>query len=223
MTWWLSAAAKQLRAQLDGGYPDRDKTRDGTIGDEAHARRKSAHNPATVENAARKLCEGPASDPPGAVRGFDFAPPTPDFFARLVATAKGDGRIRYLIHRRMIYRAPTFAAAPYTGSNPHETHAHVSFDASGDHDGRAFALPLLSSVEPTREAQALLALLFQRLVADGYAFPGFDAGKVDGIIGARTRTALRAYQWARGLPATGEPDGATLDALRAEPRSFGDD
>lgn len=217
MTWWLSHAAKQLRDQLDADYPDRDRTHDGTIGDQAHATRRSAHNPATPENVPR-LCEGPVSDPPGAVRGFDFAPPTADFFERLLGCARTDGRFSYLIHRARIYSAPTFSGEPYRGSNQHRLHIHASFLASGDHDGRAFALPILATLDPTREAQSLLALLFQRLVSDGYAFPGLDAGAVDGVLGPRTKTALRTYQSLRQLAVTGQPDAYTLDALRAEPR-----
>jgi hypothetical protein len=37
--------------------------------------------------------------------------------------------------------------------------------------------------------------------------------KVDGWLGARTRGALQAFQRARGLPVTGEPDRATLAEL----------
>lgn len=41
---------------------------------------------------------------------------------------------------------------------------------------------------------------------------GYDTGGTDGVIGARTREAIAAWQAAQGLPATGEP---SLDLLRA--------
>jgi peptidoglycan hydrolase-like protein with peptidoglycan-binding domain len=44
---------------------------------------------------------------------------------------------------------------------------------------------------------------------------GYDAGSPDGLLGPKTRAALRAFQGDRGLPATGRPDGATLEALYA--------
>jgi peptidoglycan hydrolase-like protein with peptidoglycan-binding domain len=44
---------------------------------------------------------------------------------------------------------------------------------------------------------------------------GYDAGSPDGLLGPKTRTALRAFQGDRGLPSTGRPDGATLEALFA--------
>lgn len=44
---------------------------------------------------------------------------------------------------------------------------------------------------------------------------GYDAGSPDGLLGPKTRAALRAFQGDRGLPATGRPDGTTLAALSA--------
>ncbi len=43
---------------------------------------------------------------------------------------------------------------------------------------------------------------------------GFDPGPVDGIIGAGTKRALRAWQQQAGLPADGYASAAVLDALR---------
>ncbi len=43
---------------------------------------------------------------------------------------------------------------------------------------------------------------------------GFDTQGVDGVLGANTEAAIRAFQQARGLPVTGEPSRALLDALR---------
>lgn len=42
---------------------------------------------------------------------------------------------------------------------------------------------------------------------------GFDPGPPDGTLGPKTREALRRYQHTKGLPATGELDAPTLDAL----------
>ena len=42
---------------------------------------------------------------------------------------------------------------------------------------------------------------------------GFDPGPPDGTLGPKTREALRRYQRTKGLPATGELDDKTLDAL----------
>ena len=44
---------------------------------------------------------------------------------------------------------------------------------------------------------------------------GYDAGTPDGIAGAGTRTAIRAFQSDSGLPTSGAIDDATVDALNA--------
>jgi hypothetical protein len=51
----------------------------------------------------------------------------------------------------------------------------------------------------------------QRLVEVGH-----DPGTVDGVMGEKTREALRSFQQARGLEPTGEPDRRTLAELGAE-------
>ncbi len=43
---------------------------------------------------------------------------------------------------------------------------------------------------------------------------GFDVGKIDGVIGASTRDAVRAMQIKFGLPADGYPTAELLDRLR---------
>ena len=44
---------------------------------------------------------------------------------------------------------------------------------------------------------------------------GYDAGPVDGIVGPRSKDALRSFQSARDLPVTGQLDAATMAALAA--------
>jgi lytic murein transglycosylase len=44
---------------------------------------------------------------------------------------------------------------------------------------------------------------------------GYDIGTADGMIGPKTRAALREFQAGNGLPADGRAGGRTLDALRA--------
>jgi peptidoglycan hydrolase-like protein with peptidoglycan-binding domain len=46
---------------------------------------------------------------------------------------------------------------------------------------------------------------------------GFKPGMIDGIMGPKTRAALKAFQQARGLEGTGGPNKATTDALAKEP------
>ncbi len=55
-----------------------------------------------------------------------------------------------------------------------------------------------------------------RQVQERLTAAGFDPGQADGIIGARTRAALRAFQEARNLAPTGEPNQPTLTELGVE-------
>lgn len=43
---------------------------------------------------------------------------------------------------------------------------------------------------------------------------GYDPGKIDGMIGKQTRTAVKAFQTAKGLKVTGRLDTATRKALK---------
>lgn len=43
---------------------------------------------------------------------------------------------------------------------------------------------------------------------------GYDVGAPDGLMGPKTRNAIRAFQSAQGMPLTGEPDATLLAALR---------
>jgi hypothetical protein len=42
---------------------------------------------------------------------------------------------------------------------------------------------------------------------------GYDPGPVDGVIGMKTRSAVRDFQKAQGMQATGEPTPSTMSAL----------
>ena len=46
---------------------------------------------------------------------------------------------------------------------------------------------------------------------------GYHVGSVDGVLGPRTQSALRQFQHARNMDATGHIDSKTLAALNREP------
>ena len=66
------------------------------------------------------------------------------------------------------------------------------------------------------EAESALGLdrAARRVIQEGLAASGFDAGAADGLFGPGTRRALREWQSARGVPATGYLDAASTAALR---------
>jgi peptidoglycan hydrolase-like protein with peptidoglycan-binding domain len=121
---------------------------------------------------------------------------------------------------------PPRAAAPAPASAPAPARSEAAQDAGAQDVGdligsvkdrgagkQAAALPPLEEVTvpqlpPTsydRNDYARIQLLLQEA--------GHSPGPVDGHWGPRTQRAMAAFQRASGLPPSGEPDAATLDAL----------
>lgn len=106
----LAPSLVQLRREIDLRWPGRSKASDGWIGDTAHQARRSEHNP----------------DPDGIVRAIDVTAAGIDVKTVLDATIR-DSRVHYVIHARQIWsRSHGWKKRPYTGSNPHTTHIHIS-------------------------------------------------------------------------------------------------
>lgn len=118
--WRVAPAIKALFAQANMLAPGRDKSRDGTIGDQAHAARKSDHNP----DAAGWVYAGDLTNDDAA--GIDCRQ-----IAHQIVMRK-DRRVKYLIHEgRMVSSYPTgdypaWVWRPYRGINGHFGHLHVS-------------------------------------------------------------------------------------------------
>lgn len=128
MSWRVAKSLDVLRSQVDTRWPARKKENDGTIGDAAHSARLSDHNP----------------DEHGIVRALDITnDPTTGPDSHILANtllASRDPRIKYIISRRHIassYPAHGNAAwawRPYSGSNPHDKHCHISVVADDTAD-----------------------------------------------------------------------------------------
>jgi peptidoglycan hydrolase-like protein with peptidoglycan-binding domain len=65
-------------------------------------------------------------------------------------------------------------------------------------------------------AETPLSLSDRMTAQRALAAEGFDPGAADGLIGTRTRAALRAWQAARGLTADGYLSMAEIEQLKAE-------
>jgi hypothetical protein len=113
--WRLAKSLEKLRSQVNETWPRRSKASDGTIGDPAHASRTSDHNP----NAAGVVCALDITHDPK--NGVDAG--------KLADTLKlsRDPRIKYIISNKRIWN-PSVSKdwRPYTGSNPHSKHVHIS-------------------------------------------------------------------------------------------------
>jgi len=127
----LTPGLKNLRAQVNAAFPQRDKKSDGTIGDKAHQASTSGHNP---DDTPGSKPEWEDADHVPDIRAWDMdsdlnAPPASaqqivDHIRKLpnVSTV-----IRYMIYNRKIYQAKNgWVAEPYTGASAHTEHIHFS-------------------------------------------------------------------------------------------------
>lgn len=129
--WILVPCLEELRAEFNQLNPDRDKSSDGSIGDQAHADRESDHNPdetgATNDEDSDSRNEVHAID-------VDASGPWPNGMSmhaatRLIADRHRSGkdhRLQGVIYDREICWEPAWQWKPYSGSNPHDEHAHFS-------------------------------------------------------------------------------------------------
>jgi hypothetical protein len=139
VAWRVARSLDVLLTQLNTVFPRRSRASDGSIGDAAHRATVSDHNPDTQEVVrARDFTHDPA-------HGLDIA----DLASELVGSR--DLRIKYIIAngRIMDTRAGNpWQWVPYTGSNPHTKHLHLSVvaDARAD-DTSPWRLPMLGFTE----------------------------------------------------------------------------
>ena len=120
----LARSLRRLEAEVNRQFPRRDHWSDGWLGDDSHATRFSDHNP----------------DRSGYVHAYDFdatmrhamgSGPVGDYIAAKILAGCRSGRLRsvvnYVIYKRVIYlRDAGYRPHRYTGSNPHDSHVHVS-------------------------------------------------------------------------------------------------
>lgn len=194
MTWRLAKSLQALREQVDAAWPHRSKASDGTIGDLAHASRKSDHNPVGGIVHALDLTHDPANGPDAGALAEALR-------------ASRDPRIKYIIsNARIASERDGWAWRPYDGQNKHEKHMHLSVKSGplADDTRSWVIMPPDASEAPVARptlrrgdrGPTVRELQFA-LNKFGYALT------VDGDFGARTERAVIAFQQARGL----NPDG----------------
>lgn len=135
MTWRLAKALggradEGLLGEINAAAPTRSKASDGGIGDPRHAARTSDHNPCTC---CRVVCARDFThDPAGGFDSYAFA----DWLRGRVMSG-AEPRVRYVISNGKIFSGAGQSHAagfwrPYTGSNTHAHHVHVSVRHGAD-------------------------------------------------------------------------------------------
>lgn len=120
--WQIARSLDTLLAQLNTAHPARSRASDGGIGDAAHASRNSDHNPWFVLDGVPLVTARDYTHDPLA--GLDC-----QRLADALRTSR-DPRIKYVIWNRQIMSGAAgpspWAWRPYSGSNPHTKHLHLS-------------------------------------------------------------------------------------------------
>ena len=124
--WRAAESLKLLLKQVNALAPSRNKDSDGMIGDEAHQSRDSDHNPWVWDKVAKR----------GVVTALDITnDPNAKCDCQILANslqANKDQRIKYVIWNKQIMNSAAINGAaawtwrPYSGSNPHNKHIHIS-------------------------------------------------------------------------------------------------
>lgn len=136
----LSQSAIQLREQIDETYGTRDRRSDGWIADARHLSRGKSDHIADVNGWVRAI------DVDRDLSGKAKPDLMPDLVDQIRAYAKKDKskRISYIIFNGKI-ASPRLGwkFRKYSGVNPHNHHAHISFNKSADEDRSYFNIPMI--------------------------------------------------------------------------------
>lgn len=230
MGWKLAPAIQAYVAAVNIAFPNRSKASDGGIGDAAHRRSKSAHNP----------------DKFGFVCAYDITSKGVDV-DRIKECVINDWRTHYFIYNRTIYsRTYGFEPYPYRGSNPHIEHCHLSIlNITESHISEAKALEVANSnghwslidsaLEPIKLVNIIGACKYNAYSTEPYdvhavrlvqqalnTVTGYSL-TLDGIFGARTKMVYADWQRRlgyRGADADGEPGMMSLKRLGERTKLF---
>jgi peptidoglycan hydrolase-like protein with peptidoglycan-binding domain len=209
MTWRLAETLIQLRRQVNDALPSRDKSSDGSIGDENHANRNSDHNPWV--NGGVVTAIDITHDPRNGFDSYKFA----DYLRTLK-----DKRIKYVISNGRIFSSQTspWQWRKYGGSNKHDHHVHISvlpdkalYDSRTPWDLDGFGF------KPVKSAPPVPAVTVLSKGARGAAveeLQGLLKIGIDGHFGPNTEDAVRFFQKTNGLETDGIVGIYTWERLR---------
>ncbi|KUL29221.1 hypothetical protein [Actinoplanes awajinensis] len=160
--WILVPCLVSLRTEFDTLAPHRDRTSDGSIGNPAHARSSSDHNPDETGNTpsedADRVNEVHAIDVDDDLRkpGWTMARAVQVIVGR--HRAGKDDRLQNVIFDRQVWsRSWGWAARDYAGPSPHTEHAHFSarYTTAQERDTRPWGL----LEDDMTEAEVMAAVL----------------------------------------------------------------
>lgn len=166
----LAPCLATLRSEFNALNPDRDKASDGWIGDAAHQENPTSdHNP-----DASGMVHALDVDETGSWPGGGSMEAFVQFMVaecRKSGTSGLDrGRLKYIIYERRIWEASNgWAQRSYSGSNPHDKHAHFSCEYAPEFENDTRPWGLVEKWGDVSEAEVTSALtkFFVRDTDDG--------------------------------------------------------
>ena len=210
--WRVAASLELLRAEINEIAPLRSTKSDGAIGDKAHRASASDHNP----NDANVVCARDFTHNPG--RGADMH----RISRRIVAVLPP--ALKYVIWDHQIWSRARASEGwrPYSGSNPHTKHMHVSVgrgpdgDSTGPYDDMTPWGLLAAAPKPTAPA----ATDWSEEIA--MALPTITNNKAPKAARKRAQSLLAANGYApeNTFNSQGEPDGNWGPASKAALKRF---
>jgi len=211
-SWRVAKSLDTILVQVNAKWPDRDKSSDGTVASDQHHQQNpnSDHEP----NQDGVVCARDITHDPPYFDSYAFA----DMLLR-----NKDERIKYVISNSRIASGtgqdhPAWVWRPYTGSNPHDHHVHISVKADAAHydDPRPWDIEGGDSVSKPGDHPPPLSIYPPTLKLGSN---GDDVRRVqqllmvDGIFGDLTRIAVTDFQHDKGLTADGIVGPETWQAL----------
>lgn len=219
MAWVLTKGLSAFRDELNAVFPGRDKTTDGSIGDQSHANSSSSgHNPDRTGNAEFK--DGDSLDEVRAIDiDRDLVPGSSTdwmlVLIRWLIEGMRAGRWKVVPFRYIIYRPAGssvtyiwhvntgWGSRVYTGSNIHDKHAHFSGGWSAAADSRTGLLGIaeIRGAGSGGQGEEMLVkkgdsgqeVKFWQYVLHSLGY-GAQVGDIDGEYGAKMDAAVNAYR-----------------------------
>lgn len=129
--WILIPCLRALFMEFDRIAPSRNRASDGSIGDAAHQKEVSDHNPDETGSVpihdADHLNEVHAIDVDNNLRESDLTMEKVVQFLLGRCRSGAEKRLRYIIYNRRIWSASSgWVQKAYSGPSPHTEHAHFS-------------------------------------------------------------------------------------------------
>lgn len=225
MPWRVAYSLDALLAQVNARAPNRSKASDGSIGDAAHASRASDHNPWRKAKNGQPIvgARDITHDPRGGMDSYVLA-------RSIVADPRNWDYLSYVISNGQIWSIKNKKWVKYTGSNPHDHHAHFStstVEKYWDAKPTWYFKVLADNAKPDGSVPGDVPAkpvatdpLLKRGMKETTDGPIHEAQrmlgvKADGDFGPGTERATKAFQVGRGLSADGVIGPDTWRALRA--------